>query len=178
VRGEEKGEVSIYTVSHSNRGAGEFVGLLKSHGMETLVDIRKLPGSNKYPHFNRDELAAALSRAGIRYSYLEELAGRRRGNKDSENTAWRNRSFRAYADHMETDEFLSGVGRLIGYAAEGRAAVMCSEAVWWRCHRALVADYLKAKGMTVLHIMGESAAKPHPYTSAARIVDGKLSYRE
>ena len=168
--------MNVYTVGHSNRGLDEFVGLLKAHGVETLADIRKLPGSNKYPHFNRDELAASLARAGIAYVYLEELGGRRRQNKDSQNTMWRNRSFRAYADHMETEEFRRGVGKLLDYAGEGSVAVMCSEAVWWRCHRALVADYLKSSGVNVYHIMTGTAAKPHPYTSAAKVVDGKLSY--
>ncbi len=170
-------EITLYTVGHSNRSAEEFVGLLLKNGVEVLVDIRKLPGSNKYPHFNRDELAGSLARAGIRYAYLKELGGRRRRSKDSKNTAWKNRSFRAYADHMETDEFRRGIDSLLGYAADGRAAVMCSEAVWWRCHRALVADYLKAMGVNVYHIMGEKAAKPHPYTSAAKVVDKKLCYR-
>lgn len=176
--GEERGGLTVYTVGHSNRDLGEFVGLLKAHGVDTLVDIRKLPGSNKYPQFNRDGLSDSLDRAGIRYVYLKELGGRRPQKKESTNTAWRNRSFRAYADHMETDEFRRGVEELLGYAAEGTVAVMCSEAVWWRCHRALVADYLKAAGVNVRHIMGESAAKPHPYTSAAKVLDGKLSYRE
>jgi uncharacterized protein (DUF488 family) len=175
--GEERGGATVYTVGHSNRDLDEFVGLLKAHDVETLVDIRKLPGSNKYPHFNRDELSDSLSLAGIRYVYLKELGGRRPQKKESGNTAWRNRSFRAYADHMETDEFRRGIDSLLGYAAGGRVAVMCSEAVWWRCHRALVADYLKAAGVNVRHIMGESVAKPHPYTSAAKVVDGKLSYR-
>jgi uncharacterized protein (DUF488 family) len=175
--GEERGGVTVDTVGHSNRDLDEFVGLLKAHGVDTLVDIRKLPGSNKYPHFNRDELSDSLARAGIRYVYLKELGGRRPQKKESENTAWRNRSFRAYADHMETDEFRRGIASLLDYAAEGKVAVMCSEAVWWRCHRALVADYLKAAGVNVRHIMGESVARPHPYTSAANVVDGKLSYR-
>ncbi len=146
--------MTIYTVGHSSRGLGEFIGLLKAHGVETLADIRKLPGSNKYPHFNQDELAASLARAGVRYVYLKELGGRRPQNRDSKNTAWRNRSFRAYADHMETDEFRRGIDSLLGHAAAGRVALMCSEAVWWRCHRALVADYLKASGVNVRHIMG------------------------
>lgn len=109
VMGEEEGdknrrsEITLYTVGHSNRSSEEFVGLLLKNGVELLADIRKLPGSDKYPHFNRDELAASLARAGIRYVYLEGLGGRRRGGKDSVNTAWRNRSFRAYADYMETE---------------------------------------------------------------------------
>lgn len=168
--------MTIYTVGHSNRDLDEFVTLLKAHGVDTLIDIRKLPGSNKYPHFNQDELSDSLARADIRYVYLKELGGRRPQSKESENTAWRNRSFRAYADRMETNEFRRGIDSLLRYAAEGGVAVMCSEAVWWRCHRALVADYLKASGVNVRHIMGESAAKPHPYTSAAKVSDGKLSY--
>ena len=170
--------MTIYTVGHSSRGLDEFIVLLKAHGVETLADIRKLPGSNKHPHFNQEELAASLARVGVGYVYLRELGGRRRQNKDSLNTAWRNRSFRAYADHMETDEFKRGVDDLLGYAREKRVALMCSEAVWWRCHRALVADYLKAAGVTVRHIMGEAVVKPHPYTSAAKVADNKLSYRE
>jgi uncharacterized protein (DUF488 family) len=173
-----KGEVTIYTVGHSNRSADEFIGLLHENGVEVLADIRRLPGSNKHPHFNQGELANSLSLAGVGYVYLKELGGRRRGSKDSSNTAWRNSSFRAYADHMETEEFRRGVDVLLGHAREKRAAIMCSEAVWWRCHRALVADYLKSVGVTVYHIMGVATVKPHPYTSAAKIVNNKLSYRE
>ncbi len=176
--GKEKDALVLYTVGHSNRGADEFVELLKGNGIEVLADIRKLPGSNKYPHFNRDELAASLARAGIRYVYLKELGGRRRQNKDSENTVWKNRSFRAYADHMETEEFREGVETLLGYAKDGRVAMMCSEAVWWRCHRALVADYLKSVGVTVYHILSKTTNKLHPYTSAAKVTGNKLSYRE
>jgi uncharacterized protein (DUF488 family) len=174
--GKRDGGLTVYTVGHSNRSVDEFVGLLKARGVETLADIRKLPGSNKYPHFNQDELSESLARAGIRYVYLKELGGRRRQSKYSKNTAWRNRSFQAYADHMETEEFRRGVDSLLGYAAGGKVAVMCSEAVWWRCHRALVSDYLKSLGVSVYHIMSERIGKPHPYTSAAKVVDGKLSY--
>jgi uncharacterized protein (DUF488 family) len=169
--------VIIYTVGHSNRALGEFVALLEANGVDNLADIRKLPGSNKYPHFNRDELAASLSGAGIRYLHLSELGGRRRRSKDSANTAWRNSSFRAYADHMETDEFKRGVATLLELARGGTVALMCAEAVWWRCHRALVADYLKSVGVTVRHIMSATTNKPHPYTPAAKIVGDKLSYR-
>jgi uncharacterized protein (DUF488 family) len=173
---ERQGEVTLYTVGHSNRAADEFVGLLLKNKVEVLADIRKLPGSNKYPHFNQNELANSLPLANISYVYLKELGGRRRGSKDSRNTAWRNSSFRAYADHMETEEFRRGVDELLRYAREKRTAIMCSEAVWWRCHRALVADYLKSIGVTVYHIMGTNVNKLHPYTSAAKIIDGRLSY--
>jgi uncharacterized protein (DUF488 family) len=170
--------VVVYTVGHSDRELDDFVELLKVNGVNTLADIRKLPGSNRYPHFNQEQLAASLARVGIGYIYLKELGGRRRQSKDSRNTAWRNRSFRAYADHMETDEFLRGMDMLLDLARGGTAAVMCSEAVWWRCHRALVADYLKAAGVTVYHIMNGKAVKTHPYTSAAKVLGNKLSYRE
>ena len=174
--GEERGGVTVYTVGHSNRGLDEFLGLLKGGGVDTLADIRKLPGSNKHPHFNQDVLAASLAHVGIEYVYLKELGGRRGRNKDSRNTAWRNMSFRAYADHMETDEFRRGVDSLLELARGGRVAVMCAEALWWRCHRALVADYLKAAGVNVYHIMSETAVKPHPYTFAAKVIGNKLSY--
>ena len=174
--GEEQGGVTVYTVGHSNRSADEFIGLLLRNGVEVLADIRKLPGSNKHPHFNQGELVNSLSLAGIGYVYLKELGGRRRRNTESRNTVWRNSSFRAYADHMETEEFRRGADELLGYAREKRAAIMCSEAVWWRCHRALVADYLKSVGVTVYHIMGAAANTLHPYTSAAKVVDGRLSY--
>ncbi len=174
--GDKPCDITLYTVGHSNRAADEFIGLLLKNRVEVLADIRKLPGSNKYPHFNQDELANSLPPAGISYVYLEGLGGRRRRNKDSRNTAWRNSSFRAYADHMETEEFLRGVDELLGYAREKRTAIMCSEAVWWRCHRALVADYLKSVGVTVYHIMGATANTLHPYTSAAKVTGGRLSY--
>jgi len=175
---DEREGITLYTVGHSNRGADEFLDLLKGNRIEVLADIRKLPGSNKYPHFNRDELAELLGRAGIGYVYLSELGGRRKQNKDSRNTVWRNGSFRAYADHMETDEFRRGVAALLGRAVEKRTAIMCSEAVWWRCHRALITDHLKSAGVTVLHIMNARDNRPHPYTSAARVTRGKLSYEE
>jgi uncharacterized protein (DUF488 family) len=168
--------IALYTVGHSNRSAEDFIGLLRRNGVEVLADVRKLPGSNKYPHFNQGELSASLAGAGIRYVYLESLGGRRRPNKNSRNVAWRNTSFRAYADHMETAEFREGVAALLAHAREGRTAVMCSEAVWWRCHRALIADYLKSVGAAVYHIMSAGSNKPHPYTSAAEVVDGRLSY--
>lgn len=114
-----------------------------------MTDIRKLPGSKKYPHFNQDGLAGSLSRAGISHLYLKELGGRRRRNKGSGNRAWRNISFRVYAHQLETEEFRRGVDELLGYARAKRTALMCSEAVWWRCHGALVADYLKSGGVTV-----------------------------
>jgi uncharacterized protein (DUF488 family) len=114
----------------------------------------------------------------IQYIHLPELGGRRKPNKDSKNTIWENKSFQAYADYMETAEFLEGIESLLAYAKEKRVAIMCSEAVWWRCHRGLIADYLKSIGMEVSHIMSATSNQLHPYTSAARIRDGKLVYYE
>jgi uncharacterized protein (DUF488 family) len=112
----------------------------------------------------------------LSYVELPELGGRRRARADSRNTVWRNESFRGYADYMETNEFETGLDRFLGYAAERRTAIMCSEAVWWRCHRALVADKLKSIGVLVLHIQSAQKADPHPYTSAARVSNGVLTY--
>ena len=140
--------------------------------------MRASPGSKRYPQFNKDALAESLKAHGIRYEHFSELGGKRKSNPDSRNTAWRNASFRGYADYMETEQFQKGIQRLLDVAAKARAtAIMCAEAVWWRCHRSLVADYLKARGVEVLHILGASKVEPHPYTSAARIVNGELSYR-
>jgi uncharacterized protein (DUF488 family) len=150
---------------------------LQAHGIKLVADVRLLPGSKRYPQFNREELARSLSEGGIAYEHFPELGGRRKARKDSRNTAWRNESFRGYADHMEIAEFANGMERLQEMAdSHGATAIMCAEAVWWKCHRGLIADYLKADGLAVIHIIDASKAEPHPFTSAARIVDGKLSY--
>lgn len=154
----------------------EFLALLSGYGIEALADVRRFPASRKHPHFNREPLAASLGRDGIEYLPLPELGGRRRPVPDSRNTVWRNDSFRGYADHMDSDEFRSGVERLLGCARAKRTAFMCSELLWWRCHRALVSDSLKARGVTVTHILGPDKSVEHPYTSAARLVDGVLTY--
>ena len=167
----------IWTIGHSTRTIDKFISLLKEHGIKSLADVRLLPGSKRYPQFNKETLADSLSKAGICYEHFPELGGRRKPREDSPNTAWRNESFRGYADYMQTEEFGKGVRRLIDLAGEaGPTATMCAEAVWWRCHRSLISDYLKARGIEVLHIMDANKTEPHPYTSAARIVDGKLSY--
>ncbi|MDQ6656304.1 MAG: DUF488 domain-containing protein [Verrucomicrobiota bacterium] len=168
---------TIWTIGHSTRTADEFIAALQAHGIRLLADVRLLPGSKRYPHFNADMLSAALNNYGIRYEHFPELGGRRKPRPDSPNTAWRNDSFRGYADHMETPEFAAGIARLQELATTtGPAAIMCAEAVWWRCHRALVSDYLKVRGVEVLHIIDAKKAALHPYTSAARIVHGRLSY--
>ena len=139
--------------------------------------MRRFPGSRRYPHFNGSALLESLPAEGIQYVHMAELGGRRAARPDSHNTAWRNESFRGYADYMETAEFQQAIERLLELAEKRRTAIMCAEAVWWRCHRSLIADYLKAHGIEVIHIMDAKKSEVHPYTSAARIVDGKLSYR-
>jgi len=169
--------ISVFTVGHSTRSEEEFIEILKAHGVQVLVDVRTFPGSRRYPQFNRAELSESLAKAGIEYRHEPRLGGRRAPRADSHNTAWRNPQFRGYADHMETEVFRKGVEDLLEVASEARVAVMCAEAVWWRCHRGVLADYLKAKGHTVIHILDEKKTEEHPFTPAARIVDGELSYR-
>jgi uncharacterized protein (DUF488 family) len=170
-------ELSIWTIGHSTRSIEEFIEALKSFDIKLLVDVRSFPGSRRYPHFNKDALKNSLADAAIEYLHLPELGGRRRARPDSQNVAWRNEAFRGYADYMETDDFQKGISRLLETARKQRTAIMCSEAVWWRCHRSLISDWLKAKGHEVIHIMAASKSEIHPFTSAARIVDGRLSYR-
>ena len=169
--------MKIWTVGHSTRSGEEFVQILLAHEVEVLVDVRTFPGSRRYPQFNRDALAENLALQKIRYHHEPRLGGRRKPRADSHNSAWRNEQFRGYADHMETEEFKRGVQELLELAAEKRVAIMCAEAVWWRCHRSLISDYLKAKGHEVIHILDEKKTEEHPFTSAARIIDGDLSYR-
>jgi uncharacterized protein (DUF488 family) len=169
--------LTIWTVGHSTRSGEEFGQILLAHEIQVLVDVRSFPGSRRYPQFNKATLAESLKSLRINYKHEPRLGGRRTPRADSHNTTWRNSSFRAYADHMESDEFRSGVEELLELATGARAAVMCAEALWWRCHRSLIADYLKAGGHTVVHIIDHTKTEEHPFTSAARIVDGELSYR-
>ncbi|HEX4639251.1 MAG TPA: DUF488 domain-containing protein [Chthoniobacterales bacterium] len=167
----------IWTIGHSTRKIDIFIALLTENGIKLVADVRMYPGSKRYPHFGREALANSLREAGIRYEHFPELGGRRKAKPDSKNTAWRNEMFRGYADYMETEDFRKGIARLVDLAnAVGPTALMCAEAVWWRCHRSLVSDYLKARGVEVLHILDRNKVEPHPFTSAARIVNGELSY--
>jgi uncharacterized protein (DUF488 family) len=168
--------LTVWTIGHSTRPLAEFIDLLKRHEISLLADVRSHPGSRKFPQFNTEMLAQALPAAGIAYEHFPELGGRRRASPDSINSAWRNPSFRGYADYMQTPPFRGGINRLLTEARARRTAVMCSEAVWWRCHRSMIADDLKAAGVRVLHILSQSKVQEHPYTSAAAIVDGRLSY--
>ncbi len=166
----------IWTIGHSTRSVEEFLQLLREHQIEVLVDVRTFPGSRRYPHFNREQLSLTLQSAGIEYRHMPELGGRRKSRPDSKNTAWRNEGFRGYADYMETDAFKQGIASLMEISNRKRTTVMCAEAVWWRCHRSLIADYLKANGVEILHILSNAKTEVHPYTPVARIIDGELSY--
>jgi uncharacterized protein (DUF488 family) len=167
---------TIYTIGHSTRPLSEFIELLQSFSIVTLADVRSYPGSRRYPHFNKEELSMSLPAKDIFYQHIPRLGGRRKPVPHSKNTAWKNDSFRGYADYMETDEFKKGIDELIKAGSANRAAFMCSEAVWWRCHRSMIADYLKINGWEVLHIINNKKADEHPYTSAATVIDGKLLY--
>lgn len=167
---------TIWTIGHSTRSAEEFNQILSSHEIQSLIDVRTFPGSRRHPQFNRDQLSRALAEITITYHHLPSLGGRRQPSKSSKNVAWKNPSFRGYADHMESQEFKQGIETLLELAHERRTAIMCAEAVWWRCHRGLIADYLKASGLDVIHIIDAKHTKKHPYTPAARVVDGRLSY--
>jgi len=170
------GKARIYTVGHSTRPVEELVELLQAHGIRTLVDIRTVPRSRKNPQFNRDTLPKTLARADIRYVHLPRLGGLRHARKDSANTAWRNASFRGYADYMQTDEFARGLEELRELTPDGPLALMCAEAVRWRCHRSLVADALFARGVEVLHITSRTRAQPHALTPFAVLHGRQVLY--
>ncbi|HVX05247.1 MAG TPA: DUF488 domain-containing protein [Rhodanobacteraceae bacterium] len=167
---------TLWTIGHSTRGLDELIALLKDNAIAMLADVRHFPGSRRYPHFNAEPLRQGLHDAGIGYAAFTDLGGRRKVRPDSPNTAWRNPAFRGYADYMQTDAFHAGIERLKALVSKQRTAIMCSEALWWRCHRGLISDVFKLHGTRVLHIMGPGSAPEHPYTSAARVVDGRLDY--
>lgn len=169
---------TIYTIGHSTRSLAEFLNMLQSFDIKILADIRSLPGSRKYPQFNKEVLKISLENAEIQYIHLADLGGRRKVKKDSKNNRWNNASFRGYADYMETEEFKNAIMKLEDIALEKPTAYMCSEAVWWKCHRSMVSDYLKAKGWMVLHIMAIQKVQEHKYTSPARIVNGNVLYKD
>jgi len=167
---------TVWTIGHSTRTAAEFEQLILAHNIKTLVDVRTYPVSRRFPHFNQPQLREQLAKIGVAYHHLPSLGGMRKPSPNSRNTAWRNASFRGYADHMETSEFHNGITELLNLAERSPTAFMCAEAVWWKCHRSLISDYLKARGHEVIHILAEDKTEVHPYTSAARIVNGELSY--
>ena len=167
---------SIWTIGHSTRSADDFVAVLQAHGIEVVADVRRFPGSRRHPQFGSDALAAHLAAGDIGYAWLSRLGGRRRGDAGPEHQGWRNLSFRAYAAYTWTEEFAQGLDELLLLAAGARTAVMCSELLWWRCHRALVADVLRFLGVEVTHLASEGPGTPHPFTSPARVCDDRLVY--
>jgi uncharacterized protein (DUF488 family) len=164
----------LFTIGHSTRSLDELVALLRENGVERLADIRRYPGSRRYPHFSRDALSQSLPEHGIEYVHVPELGGRRKPLPDSPNKAWRNEQFRAYADHMGTDEFRTAVDGLL--ASPKRTCVMCAEAVPWRCHRNVLADDLTRRGIEVVHILGAHSIQRHVLNPHARIEGDRVVY--
>ena len=167
---------TIWTIGHSTRPIEEFLGLLAEYRIETIADVRSFPGSRKYPQYGKEALALTLAGHAIGYHWLQILGGRRRVSPDSSNTAWRNASFRGYADYMASAEFAAGLIELLELATLSRTAIMCAEAVWWRCHRSMIADALRVRDVEVVHILDAKHSVLHPMTQPARIVDGRLTY--
>jgi uncharacterized protein (DUF488 family) len=168
--------VRIFTIGHSTRALDELVDLLRPHAIELLADVRTAPGSRRLPHFSRANLASTMPERGIEYRHLPELGGWRRPRPDSPNRGWRNESFRGFADYMATGEFRGALEGLEDLAATRRVAIMCSEAVPWRCHRSLIADALTVRGVAVVHVIGEGRSSPHTLTSFARVERDVLTY--
>ena len=166
----------LFTIGHSTRSLDQFLGLLSREGATHLVDVRAFPASSRYPHFSRPSLERAIIDTGGRYTHMPSLGGRRRGRRDSRNTQWRNASFRAYADYMETREFAEALEDLLALAALEPTVIMCAEAVPWRCHRTLISDAVLGRGVEVLHIL-DAATEPHRLTSFARVDEsGRVHY--
>jgi uncharacterized protein (DUF488 family) len=162
----------VFTIGHSTRPIEELLALLAEHGVELLMDVRRYPGSRRHPQYSRDALAGALGAAGISYMHEPRLGGRRAPRPDSPHTAWRVEAFRGYADHMETAEFQEALEELIHRSRETRIAILCAEAVPWRCHRRLISDALVARGLEVRHILGPGRADRHEIDSNARVLEG------
>jgi uncharacterized protein (DUF488 family) len=169
--------LTIYTIGHSTRPLDEFIALLAAHGIGRLMDIRSVPRSRRHPHFSSDELSVSLGEAGILYRHSPALGGMRKPRSDSRNTAWRVEGFRGYADYMETGAFRGALEELVAFANAAPTAIMCAEAVWWRCHRQLVADALVARGIEVRHITSATSAPVHTLTDFAEVTGGLVAYR-
>jgi uncharacterized protein (DUF488 family) len=167
---------TIWTIGHSTRPIEEFVALLQTFEIETIADVRRFPGSRNCPQFGQQALQVTLAAHAIGYAWLETLGGRRRASPDSPNIAWRNAAFRGYADYMASATFAQGMTQLLELASASRTALMCAESVWWRCHRALIADALCVRGIEVIHVLDMRHSTVHPMTQPARIVDGRLTY--
>jgi uncharacterized protein (DUF488 family) len=169
-------QISIATVGHSTHPIEEFVGILQAHGIQQLVDVRTIPRSRRVPHFNKENLAGSLQAAGILYRHVPGLGGLRHPKHDSTNTGWRNASFRGYADYMQTPEFRENLEKLIEFAGPSPTAIMCAEAVPWRCHRSLIADALMARGILVIEILSAKQSRPHALTPFAQVSGTEVTY--
>jgi uncharacterized protein (DUF488 family) len=167
---------TVCTIGHSNRSIEEFIALLKQNAIDCVLDIRTVPKSRHNPQFGQDQLPGSLAAAGIGYRYLAGLGGLRRPRPDSPNGGWRNTSFRGYADYMQTEEFAQNVDTVVALAENTRCALMCAEAVPWRCHRSLVADALLVRGIPVEEIIGPQKPRPHKLTPFAKVDGGRISY--
>lgn len=167
---------TVYTIGHSTRPIEELVSLLRAHGVEALVDIRTVPRSRRNPQFEQQNLKRSLEDAGLEYRYMRGLGGLRRPQPDSINLGWRNDSFRAYADYMQSEEFAAAVEELGELARHTPTAIMCAEAVPWRCHRSLVADALLVRGFDVVDIIGENSSRPHALTRFAKVDGTRITY--
>ena len=166
----------MWTVGHSTHPLDDFVALVRAHGVRHIADVRKLPRSRRHPQFNVDTLPRSLAAAGIGYTHFAGLGGLRREQQDSINRWWKNPSFRAYADYMQTAMFMAELDRLIALGHREAVAIMCAEAVWWRCHRSLIDDALVARGEAVRHILTPERAEPHALREFARVEDGRETY--
>jgi len=166
----------IFTVGHSTHSIANFLELLAAHGVEQVADVRTIPKSRRHPQFNKEELASALQHRNINYIHLPGLGGLRHPRKDSINTAWQNASFRGYADYMQTPEFDRSLRELIGAVANHTTAIMCAEALAWRCHRLLIADALAARGIIAEHITNKTTCKPHTYPPFAKVEGNNVTY--
>jgi uncharacterized protein (DUF488 family) len=168
----------LFTIGHSNQPLDRFLALLSQHRIRALVDIRRFPGSRKFPHFNQHTLETAVQEAGIAYRWLESLGGRRHksNTSSSPNAGLQNRGFRNYADYMQTKEFQDGIATLLTIAEREPTAIMCAESLFWRCHRRLVSDFLIACGVAVQHIMPTGDLRPHKLTPGLAIDDGRVTY--
>src|ERR1051326_3913478 len=169
---------TLYTIGHSTRTMEQFIALLRAHDIQMVVDVRTIPKSRHNPQFGQDLLSPALHEASIEYTQLAKLGGLRRAARDSINTGWQNSSFRGYADYMATGEFEEGLEELKAMAQKKRVAILCAEAVPWRCHRSLIADALTIQGWQVLHIQSRKTVRPHELTPFLKVENGRIIYPE
>lgn len=177
VSGDTLTELTVYTVGHSTRSSEEFIAVLEAFHIGLVVDVRRMPGSRRLPQFDSATLSQSLSGRGIDYHWIPQLGGRRRAQGDSPNTGWRHPAFRAYADHIATEEFADGLFELLMLANGRRTVIMCAEVLWWRCHRRLIADALVVLGSRVVHIFNEGKQELHQLAPPAHLLGGELSYR-